>query len=192
MTVPFLSPANALMADCRTVTAAARLVAGRTRRRAGQGRGRWRVALGTDMVGDGAHANLDRPRLRYDSGYRRRRGDRARRRARDTGGNRELGILDEVSGDRTVDDAQDLAQHQALGSKQEGQRLGKVSTDHQMGSFRRTGSTRCTALSALDHPICTTRRAEAASFAGKSQQMLVSAALHLTGRRAFSSRAEEL
>ena len=49
-------------------------------------------------------------------------------------------VIDEVSGDRTVDDPQDLAQHRALGTEQEGQRLAKVNTDHQMGCFRRTGS----------------------------------------------------
>ena len=52
-------------------------------------------------------------------------------------------FFDEVNGDRTVDDPQDLAQHLGLGSEQEGQRLGKVSC------FGRTGSTRCTVLSTI-------------------------------------------
>ena len=54
-----------------------------------------------------------------------------------------------MSGARTVDDPQDLAQHLGLGSEQEGQRLGKVSTHYRMGCFGRTGSTRCTALSTI-------------------------------------------
>ena len=82
-----------------------------------------------------------------------------------------------------VDDPQDLAQHLPLGTEQEGQRLAKVDTDHQMARFRRTGSTRCTALSALDHPIRNTRRAEARSIAREHRQMLVTAALHLTGQK---------
>ena len=45
--------------------------------------------------------------------------------------------------------------------------------------------------SALDYPICTTRWAEAASFAGESRQILVTAVLHLTGRKPRSSRAGE-
>ena len=78
-------------------------------------------------------------------------------------------VLDEVRGDRTVEDPQDLAQHLALGTEQERQRLAKVNTDHQIGCFPRTGFTRCTALFALDHPICNTRRAEGASFARETQ-----------------------